>query len=255
MRELIAEQFSVYHDLMGRIRTTIFHKASEEIYPHRFNYKSDSLNKLLEKTVENTVDSMMDILKNHLSIRDPRINEKISFSIKVVVTGDMALSICKDMPEKEKNLIEKNEKYVVTLDRDQRAKLKKGREILTKAYGLNTNTAFKRLWNEETYFVENDLKQKFDKGEYKNETYEFWKKYNSTFVVPIVHVEPSNQKRTVFGFLTVDSLNESEHELFTANDTLSIMNFGADLLALVMLNIELLDRLENANGGDYANKQ
>jgi len=245
IRKLVESQFSIYHSLMNKVREIIFVEAPQEIYNNRFNYKNKSLNKLLETTLDNTVYSMNIILINHLNMRQKSISDAISFSIKVIVTGEIVKKICINMTNEEKSRIINSTNYVITLARDQDAIKQSKREILSTAYSLTKNTAFQRIYNNEPFFIENDLKTQYDLKNYQNETPEFWKKYNATAVVPIEHSDPVTQMRIVFGFLTVVSLNIHKQEVFSAKDTYPIMKFGADLLALAMFNIELLDRVED----------
>jgi len=248
IRDMINGQFNVYHKLMSRTREYIYYEANEQIYPHRFNYNNPELNDLLRDTLENTIGSMVDILKTHLKIRDSRIEEEISFSIKVVVTGAMVKSLCKNISNDDADHIKPKENYVITLDRDSTGKVR-GREVLSAAYSLEKNTAFIRIWSrEEDYFLSNNLGLDYESGKYKNQHVGFLKEYSATLVVPISHTDNKTGKKTIFGFLTVDSLNKGKHGLlFSMQDTKPIMNFGADLLALVMLNIEMFDMLEKSN--------
>lgn len=70
--------------------------------------------------------------------------------------------------------------------------------------------------------------------------------YNATQVTPIWH-RGSDGSRLIFGFLTVDSPNPANLVLFDKEVTLSIMTFGADLLALLFLALDMYDGLLSGN--------
>ena len=249
LRDMINIQLDIYHKLMSRTRESmesVYYESKDKIYPHRFNYKNKELKELLNSSLSNIIASMVEIINNHIQIKFGKIKEEITFSVKAVVTGEMALSICKNLTDKQKIKISPDDDCVITLARDTKG-LANGREIMAEIYDLQLNTGFIRIWSgEEKYFLSNNLKIDYENGNYKNETAGFLSKYNATMVVPIEHKNPKTGHQMIFGFLTVDSLNKGNHDsLFSIYDTKHIMSFGADLLALVMLNIEIFDKYES----------
>jgi len=87
--------------------------------------------------------------------------------------------------------------------------------------------------------------------QYKNENPEWRKYYNATLVVPIWHADVVVPRPPIYGFFAVDSLNKGHYELFTREETKAIMLFGADLIALILLHLEIYDRLPEDLKGNH----
>jgi len=118
-------------------------------------------------------------------------------------------------------------------------------------YDLGDNSDFNWILSGNgDFFLHNDLVALAAQGLYKNNNPNWQHYYNATIMTPISHRETTGEKPIVYGFLTIDSRNEGHHiNLFSKVETLPIMAFGADLLALILLNLEMYDRLEgNGNG-------
>ena len=242
IRELITKQGSFYHAVMQSTRASFYNEYGGEIYRHRFAYRDPALKEIMEHSLDAVVTVVHNILKNQLAM-DQR-NENLSVAVKAIVTGEMASSLCSLPPDNVATLNPDNP-YIITLKRDaETASLNTGREVRSQIYDMNSNTDFSRIISGETEdFVENDLTSLEEKGHYKNNNPNWKQQYNASLVVPISHKDNGVNKPTVYGFLTVDSLNKSQQKLFTRENTKPIMAFGADLLALIFLNLEMYDRV------------
>ncbi len=245
IRELIRLQIQIYHSLMRKTKVALYQEAGSEIdiYRHRFNYRKSSLNELLDHSLSSVISELLKILQHQLRSRD--IQEELSISVKARVTGLMARSMIgvnSGIAD-----IEDEELCVITLDRDHFTKVNHPeREVRRAGYKLTQNSDFVEIiYHESEYFMSNDL---LTLAKYKNANAEWSKRYRAALVVPISYQElVPRSERYVYGFLTVDSMNGGHHEHLFNAETLSILSFGAELLALIFLYLEISDRLPSGD--------
>jgi hypothetical protein len=179
------------------------------------------------------------------------------------VTSEMVQNLIEENNDFDYNALSKTELYIITLDRDSATKNANKREIKKNFYRLGNNTAYqsinnrersgtlkplinlKSLINNRDYFLNNNLAELEKQGGYFNES-ENWKEfYNATLVVPISRGTSQKNESGIYGFLTIDCLNSKGREIFSKEDTLPILLFGAELLALIFLNLDLYDVLQS----------
>lgn len=90
------------------------------------------------------------------------------------------------------------------------------------------------LQGKEKYFVCNNLSSLSDDN-YRNSSKDWRKRYNSTVVVPIKNRPDGQGNAVYYGFITADSLNPKNMELFRGKEdssTLNILAHAADALAV-----------------------
>ncbi|MBB5031481.1 hypothetical protein [Prosthecobacter vanneervenii] len=241
LKRLISEQSGFYYEVMRDTRQTIYTQFGSGIYPYRFSYRNKKLRGIMERSVEKVVAILMKMITNHFQML--KIDEKISLSVKVQVTGKMVKTLC-DMEDKAAALIDPRDHYIITLARDhETATLFTEREVRKEAYPLKDNTDFSHILTGASEFLCNDLRKLEKEGHYTNNNPRWKEWYNATLVVPIMHRATPADKQNIYGFLTVDSLNQSQREIFTRDGVERIMAFGADLLALIFLNLEVFDKI------------
>ncbi len=240
IRNLIVQQIHIYHVLMRKTKNAFYKEAGSVIYPHRFNYRKSNLNDLLYRSLNAVISEILRILEKNLRFREIK-NEDLSISVKAVVTDEMAMAIIGG--RKDAAAGGSGELKVITLDRDHYTKtVHLEREVRRSAYTLNHNSDFVKIYfQKKDFFISNDLTSMPD---YENANREWPRRYNATLVVPIsYHDEQSESEPNVYGFLTVDSMNQGKHEDLFTDETRSILSFGAELLALIFLYLEIYDRL------------
>lgn len=241
LKRLISEQSGFYYEVMRDTRQTIYTQFGTGIYPYRFSYRNKKLRSIMERSVDKVVAILMKMITNHFQML--KIDEKISLSVKVQVTGKMVKTLC-EMEDKVAAAIEPKDHYIITLARDhETATLFTEREVRKEAYPVKDNTDFSHILTGASEFLCNDLKKLEKEGHYTNNNPRWKEWYNATLVVPIMHRATPADKQNIYGFLTVDSLNQSHQEIFTRDGVERIMAFGADLLALIFLNLEVFDKI------------
>lgn len=241
LKNLIADQSGFYHEVMRETRQTMYKEFGADIYPYRFSYKSKNLRRIMERSVEKVVAILMKMISNHFQML--KIEEKISLSVKVRVTGKMAKTLC-ELDDAEAARIDPKALYIITLARDHdTATLFAEREVRKEAYPVSENTDFSHILTGAPEFLCNDLLKLEKDGHYTNNNRRWKEWYNATLVVPIMHRSSATSQPTTYGFLTVDSRNTSKRELFTREGVQPIMDFGADLLALIFLSLEIFDKI------------
>ena len=252
IRNLINSQTALYQDLMNKTKVSFFKGLGEDIYSNRFNYRTPGLNNILTESMESVLASVLQILKNQLEAQTGHEKHQLSLSVKALVKGSMAKSLC-ELSEDKAATIKNEKRYIITLGRDYDARSK--REVRMTVYEENENTDFLRiLTGEVDYYHSNDLTAE---RHYRNQNPEWQKQYNSTLVVPIWIHRPAHPEPEFYGFFTVDSPNKNKINLFTEEETKPIMIFGADLLALIFLFLEMYDNLpeELKKNGKFFSEQ
>jgi hypothetical protein len=242
IRGLLSQQIETYQRLMSHTRASFYEGVDASIYQHRFTYVTPGLQDMLRNSLDRVLTAIRNILESHFRARDLPTSIRLFLSVKALVTGAMVSKLC-TLTDAQKNGLNQNERYIITLDRDHDTRLNwQEREFLTSYYEIGSNSDFSRIISgEQEHFVENDLKRLEALGKYRNSNPDWSKFYNATQVVPIWH-RRADQTLIIFGFLTVDSLNPSGLELFDKDVTRSIVTFGADLLALLFLALEMYDQ-------------
>jgi len=115
-----------------------------------------------------------------------------------------------------------------------------------KIYKIEDNTAFKVIsspkWKNTTYLCD-DLRKRWENGEYENKTYGWMNLYNATAVVPIAR-RIDDTSRRILGFLCVDNFAGN-----LANSTVENFLSGiADMLYPLFHKYEKLVNLSNERG-------
>ena len=259
--ELIKEKTGIYNALMTNTKNILYSKIEEEIYKYRFDYKTDGLKEHMQKHLSLVMDHLIDIVTNQLKLRDI-FDEQLSVSVKALVTSDMVVNLIDNKSHPDLDRIDKNDLYVITLDRDTYTRNFGRREIKKNFYSVRRNTAFQNinnrnrpsiantLVNNQDFFMNNNLSVLEEMGGYHNQS-ENWKEfYNATLVVPISREINDPKESGIYGFLTIDCMNKKNIKIFTTEDTLPILLFGAELLALVFLNLDLYDILQSSRNND-----
>ena len=242
LNKLIVEQSGFYYEVMRHTRQAIYSQLKAESYPHRFTYQNPRLREVMDHSLDKVVAIVEKMITNQFIAHKHK--EQISLSVKVIVKGNMAKALCK-LSDEDQTGIKNDEEYIITLTRDHTtATLFSEREVRRRIYDKNANTDFNRILAGEPDYLCNDLAS--EPG-YVNDNPQWREWYNAALVVPIVHRDGDQEKtrRQPFGFLTVDSKNAGNYpDLFTRAGTKPIMAFGADLLALIFLNLELFDNMD-----------
>jgi hypothetical protein len=247
IQTLVRQQIETYQWLMSHTRASFYGGVDASIYQHRFTYIKPGLAKLLDDSLDRVLTAIRKILESHLRSKNPAPRAEISLSVKALVTGAMAEKLCSLEDVQSASLVG-DKQYVITLDRDHDTKMtRQEREYRKAFYDVEANSDFSRIISGELEdFQSDNLKELEVKREYRNTSPDWQRNYNATQVVPIWHRHGSESN--IFGFLTVDSLNPNNEQLFDRKETLSIMMFGADLLALLFLTLDVYDRLPESNG-------
>lgn len=251
IRQIVNQQVEVYSQLMDHTRESFYGNVGSSIYERRFNYTNQELNELLENSLNSVLMSVGTLLKSQLSAKGFTEIPQLSLSVKAFVTGSMVADLCRLSEETTRGL-NPDERYIITLDRDSETKLyRKEREVRKRYYTINENTEFYRISvNDLSDFTENNLLKLEALKQYRNSNPDWRNHYTATQAVPIWHHDET--QTTIFGFLTVDALNPNEEEFFDRKSTRSIMMFGADLLALLFLTLDMYDRLPIAEERETA---
>lgn len=246
IQTLVRQQIETYQWLMSHTRASFYGGVDASIYQHRFTYVKAGLAKLLDDSLDRVLTAVRKILESHLRGKNPPPRAEISLSVKALVTGEMVGKLC-TLTDVQKAALVPEKRYVITLDRDHDTKLtRQERECRKSYYDIEANSDFSRIISGELEeFQSNNLKELEAKREYRNNSPDWQRFYNATQVVPIWHRH--GDQSNIFGFLTVDSLNPNNEPLFDGKETLSIMMFGADLLALLFLTLDMYDRLPESN--------
>lgn len=250
IRGLLGQQVETYQSLMSQTRSSFFYAtAAGPGYQHRLRYDTPGLNEMLRDSLNHVLGAVREILESHFRSQEWKAID-LSLSVKAHVTGETAKDLC-DLTDEQKAAILPGKHYIITLDRDQKTKSHiQSREVKSHVYEVRENSDFARIISEELeYFEENNLKRLSDIGQYNNSSPRWSDFYNATQVIPIRH--KVGAKTHIYGFLTVDSRNVDERQLFDPVVTRSILTFGADLLALLFLALEMCDRAAK-NGSHLA---
>ena len=258
VKKLLYKQTGLYNTLIANIKSIQYKKLKNDIYPYRFDYRTPGLNEDLESHLNMVTDYLIRILNNQLTVNETLPNEILSISVKALVTGSMIKNLLLDQSNSVLNAIEDKELYVITLERDPHTKNTGKREVKMKFYSVWKNTAFSSIYyassersdgkliNNRDFFLNNNLQELEEKAGYKNQS-ENWKDhYNACLVVPIFRDANSENKSDIYGFLTVDCQNRENRNILTEENTLPILLFGAELLAMIFLNLDLFDILQTS---------
>ncbi|MCP5197535.1 MAG: hypothetical protein H6974_12260 [Gammaproteobacteria bacterium] len=246
-QRLVAKQTEAFYGLMSDTRETLYNQSGGSSITKPFDYQQDETKSLLYELLDSVTSALVRIMKNHIRVKHRSFDEMLSISVKAVVLGSVAKQLAELDSDQEASVIDDNE-YVITLDRDHRTKKElKNREVKKHLYKTNDNTAFTKLFHGSgVCFCENNLRKLSEHGHYENQNEKWMDIYNATLVVPIwPHGQNSNKPR-IFGFLAIDCVNASELDVFDSVGSREIMAFGADLLALIFLNLEMFDEVKTA---------
>jgi hypothetical protein len=248
INELINEQARLYHQIIRQTRSSFYSEFAPTIYQYRFSYRNAGLRVTMEKALDGVVAVVLNLVRNQLAMSN--IHEKVSISVKGIVSGQIARLLC-DLPDTQLAELKDDWNYIITLVRDaDTMAISPEREIRRAVYQLDNDTELSRiLFGNSDDFLSNDLAKLARQGHYKNIHPDWIEHYNASLVVPIADVESGAAKPTIYGFLTIDSKNERKLPLFSRERTKPIMEFGADLLALTFLNLEICDRLALNSAG------
>lgn len=251
-QRLVGKQIEAFHSLMSDTREALYRQQpGPSQAADRFSYRQEATLALLYDLLDSVIASLVRIMVNHLRVRFSDFDEDLSFSVKAVVTGSAARRLV-DLDPAQEATTQDNELYVITLDRDHRTKKElKVREVRKRLYKTNDNTAFTKIFHGQgACFYSNDLGELARLGHYENQNENWEQFYNATLVVPIWPQGQETESPRIFGFLAIDCLNEKKRELFDANEGRGIAAFGADLLALIFLNLELFDAVKSVGTRD-----
>src|SRR5262249_55813183 len=161
-------------------KDSFFQGVAGDIYQNRFNYQTDELNDIFKRSLDHVLSAVLRILRTQLEMQRGVGKETLALSVKAIVTGQMARTLCKLSPESASRLEDLGE-YVITLERD--ADSRTFREVRQAVFTPRENTDFARiLAGDVDDFLSNDLSAE---RQYKNENRDHAKFYNATLVVPI----------------------------------------------------------------------
>ncbi len=240
-KKIIEKQIGLFQSLMINTRNSFYEKSADLSSYVTFIYESQEVKSLFNDILDSITTSLARIVSNgqRMSLVGGSYTEEfVSIAIKLRVNGSTAKKLVKSSNNAG---FDDNDDCVITLARDSLTKNDHpDREIRKNIYGIGSNTAYISIAKSNSaYFISNDLASD---PNYKNETQNWRDYYNATLVVPIWYTENRSSQREILGFLAVDSLNKSGNpNLFNLEETKKILDFGADLLSLLFLNLEVHD--------------
>jgi len=249
-KDIIRNNTVSFGRILKDAKTVLFDEMSNAV-EMSFKFSTDNLNQILNNSLKIITDSLCDIIEKQ--IRTKSANEEVAVSIKAFVNeGNAKKILINDSTTIQdiENIINSDDKqqYIITLARDSKTiKNNPNREIKTKYFGVTRNSDFSRIIGGEDYFYSNDLNYESEENGYINESPNWRVNYNATAVVPIYYLPRGKSERQIFGFLTVDSLNNADGKLFNRKDTIPILEFGAELLTIIFLNLGLYEKRQNEN--------
>ena len=240
-KDIIRNNIVSFGKIIKDTKNALYHEMFHAV-ELSFKYSADNLNQILDSSLEIITDVLADIIKNQIKTKN--VDDEISVSIKAFVNEKNAKKILEDKSDKIQGILDKNEKehFIITLARDSKTvKNYPNREIKRRPYKIGRNSDFSRILAGEDYFISNDLISESEESAYINESPNWKDNYNATTVVPIYYLPKGKEVKQIFGFLTVDSLNKKGVKLFNKKDTVPILEFGAEVLTIIFLNLGLFD--------------
>lgn len=241
------EFIETYFDNLLRVNTETLKIALKEaatIYPQisgkTEKNDSESIN---EVEYEKQTDKILECWRSVFDSVCYSVKEAAEYYLKINDVSDVEVSVCikhmtkpfiKDNAEKPSETFENDleSANVFAIRRDYKSLNR--REIGT-LYTVMGNTTFRKCISSpnpsKAFYKGNNLKKKFDAGDFQSENKEFYKDYDCTVCLPIYY---DGDEIIYYGFLTIDCNDTQASEVLTkSNNIVSIMKPFADILAIL----------------------
>jgi len=238
------KQFQRFHSIVHKFRNTIF-KHFQKITPQDIQdiIISPEEKKTFENICHSITTEVKDIFLEYFQSKQIDIGKDVAITIKLAMTSQNIMNLYQEkLNDDEIRRIQedKDHYWVVTVYRDPDTfeEYKEIREVGTKIYDIEKNTAFIHILREKrNFFASDNLRGLGDA--YMNENDEWREYYNSTIVGPIRYYGENLGFYRYFGLIAADSLNENDESLYDNEESGHIIGHAADLLANYFLSIAL----------------
>lgn len=231
----LKKQFSNFHSVVHKYRNDVFqhylHKIPEEIVVTKKERDT------FEKICHSITMELKRVILDYLESRNVNLKDDLCVTVKLTLSPENIIDLYGASFDKSiKRKIRKNKQWVITVYRDPETyeKYRENREVGSRIYSIQRNTAFIHIFQErEQIFASDDLTALGDA--YKNENPCWDQQYNSALVAPIRYSIPEKGNYRCFGFIAVDSMNAERKRIFESNEAKYIIGHAADLLATYFL--------------------
>jgi len=234
------KQFSNFHSIVHKFRNDIFqhyiNKIPDEIIV------SNAEKGTFEKICHSVTIEVKKVMIDYLESRNIHLKDDLCVTVKLTLKSNNIIDLYGETFDKKlkKTLLRNNKMWVITVYRDPETyeKHREKRDVGSRIYSVEKNTAFKNIFHDkEQVFANDNLEMLGDN--YKNENTSWKKQYNSTIVAPIRYFSPEKNAYRCFGFIAIDSMNTCNEKIFENEEAKYIIGHAADLIAIFFLMLSL----------------
>lgn len=247
-RYLLSEQLKSHHQMTHKFRDYFFLIIRNELVSGN-SLEQSKINEIkkeyFEKVSRTVLTDTRELFLEYFRARNLKVGDDLTMTIKIIVEADEAQQIINNLKGSKAAILSRDGKYIVTGYRDPYTweKRPERNEIMQIVYYIDEeNTTFDEILNKDQgYYFCNNLQKESSEGQYRNQNPKWQKSYNSVSAVPIRFRYQGNPfATTLYGVLSVDSLNPHKYDLFDEAITFNMLAAAADVLALMFGHLDML---------------